>query len=72
MKPKTVCECAIDTYNPMTRTIVFYASRDAANEVDSYGRVVPGKELEQWCVTVDPRFNYWDIVAFIQNYSIAY
>ena len=68
MKPKIKQEVAITTIHPSHRVIYFYASRDAANEFAEFGTVGQGGAVNLYCLIVDARFDFDEVLAYIKGY----
>ena len=63
-------EVAIDVLLPESRCIYFFASTDAAEEFRSFGRLRPDVGARQYyCLWVDARYNFDEVLAYIQNYD---
>lgn len=68
IKPKPKREVSITTIAPTFRSIYFYASEDAVNDFRSFGSVTSmGKE--SYRLEVDARYDFQEVVEYIQNYG---
>lgn len=72
MTKKTVMqkEVAINEVVPFATLATFYATGDAASEFAEYGKLVPSiRTPNLYFLYVDRRFNFDEVVAFIENYG---
>lgn len=53
------------------RVICFSATQEAAKDVEEFGRVRPGsnKDAYLYRLDVDPRYDFEEVVAYLQNYD---
>lgn len=69
-KPEMKREVAIDTVSPVARLIILFASPDAAAAFAAFGNMQPPNQpgMAYW-LYADPRFDFNEVVAYIQNYG---
>lgn len=66
-KPKPKREVAIEVAIKVTRNIFFYASKDAIEDLRAFGDITEmGNPL---ILHVDPRFNFDEVVKYIEEYG---
>ena len=68
-RPVPQKEVAISFVLESYRTIYFYASTDAANDMWEFGNVRPGGRRDFYQLVVDGRYEFSDVVAYIENYG---
>jgi len=68
-KPQMQKEVALHRVIEMTRAIHFYATPDAAQEMQEFGHVEPFNLPNQYRLFVDARFDFGEVVAYIVNYG---
>ena len=70
-KPTMKSEVALDTASENYRVIYFYGTPDAADEFREFGHVGPWAYENQYCLTVDARFDFGEVLAHVVNYGKA-
>jgi len=68
-KPQPKREMAIRAKDPVTRSIFFNASRDAAEELREYGCLSYDAAAGWHVLFVDARYDFDEVVAYIENYG---
>ena len=68
-RPVPQKEVAISFILESYRLILFYASLDAASDMQEFGDVRPGNRKSFYQLVVDARYEFSDVVAYIENYG---
>ena len=68
MKPEQKREVTVTFFNSPTRMICFDASPDAAQEFGEYGGIF-NYYKNHYRVLVDARYDFDEVLAYIQNYG---
>lgn len=68
-KPVMKKEVEIDFIYRSARTIHFYATNDAASEFNDYGDLDSYIRPNTFCLVVDARFDFDEVVEYIKNYG---
>ena len=71
MKPQLKREVAVDGYVKSVGMIYFYASSDAAAEFSEFGSLHKDEHSEKYTLLIDRRFDFDEVLAYIQNYDAA-
>lgn len=67
-KPSMKREIAVDYWLPEARVIYFYATNGAAASFHEFGRVRAEDGPSQWALTVDPRFDFHEILQYMEQH----
>ena len=68
-KPKPKSEVAIHTAIEFTRSIFFFASKDAMDDFREFGHMSQDKEGGLICLSVDARYDFNEVLKYIENYG---
>jgi len=68
-KPQPKTEVAINSCVPSLRYMTIFASADAATEFKDFGSLTLDKLIGWYTLFVDPRFDFDEVVAYIENYD---
>ena len=68
-KPKPKREAAVEWVGESIRTIYFYASRDACEDIAGFGDVEELTGKERYSIRVDARYDFQEVVDYIKNYG---
>lgn len=65
-KPKMQRKVAIEHVNKPSRTIILWVGPDLAEELKSYGDLVPYYGSNKYVLTVDARYQFEEVERYIQ------
>ena len=66
MKKDVVVDCAFES----TGYIAFYATKRIADNASEFGHMYPiGDVPNKYALNVDPRYDFGEVLDYIQNYS---
>lgn len=68
-KPQMKKEVALSDVGEITRSIWFYATPDAAEELREFGHIESMATNNQYRLIVDARFDFGEVVNYIVNYG---
>ena len=68
-KPTMQREVAIDWIYKGRRIVYFFSSPDAKLAFADFGDIHPSGHTDQYCLQVDPRFEFDEVVLYIENYG---
>ncbi len=64
-KPLMRTRLAIDWFGENSRVIVFFTEPEIAQEFSEFGKLEP--EGSRYTLTVDPRFDFQEVVTFVRQ-----
>jgi hypothetical protein len=56
---------------PSLGVIYFYATNDAIDDFREFGFVRPGENKNYYCLEVDARYDFDEVLKYIQNYDTS-
>lgn len=62
-------EVQVSFANDLVGHIVFYATNDAVSAFKGFGDLSHAQFLNQWDLFVDARFDFDEVLAYIENYG---
>lgn len=71
--PQMKAEVAVDWVGNNTRCISLWGTPDALAEMHRFGEMHqnhPGNDPSHWYLTVDPRFDFDEVLAYINTYGV--
>lgn len=68
-KPQMKREVTVTIALDLVRTIYFYGTPDSAIQFGDFGEVVRGRRRNLYELTVDARFDFDEVLAYINGYG---
>ena len=69
-KPKMKRNVAISTHIPSQHYLAFYANSTVAECAKEFGSVQPFSTKDKWSLEVDERYDFADVVAWLESFTL--